>query len=150
MTGMVLVSPPDISYSQLLFDERETRQIFNFFWPERSEKIDAMSITDERRHLAQKILIVAIDSTYAMGYVEILMKTMFSGRPFKGLAAMGKKLATSYFKHWWKHATRDNLKHPLIAEVVRRNIAYHYANDIENDSRRECPAETASVLHGGD
>lgn len=153
MTGIVLVSPPQISTSELLFNEEETRQIFCFFWPNLTSPIKEMEVTDDKRCLAQELLITAIDSTYAMGFMESLVKGVYT-RPsgFNGLLSMGRKLASSYFKHWWKHAKQDDLRHPRIAEAVRGRIAINFKSAFElvireaNARPRLHPFYMASVL----
>ena len=50
---------------------------------------------------------------------------------FKGLAAMGRKLASSYFKHWWKYTSRDDLRNPCVAEAIRRDIARNFKSAVE-------------------
>lgn len=128
----ILVTPPDISETDLLFDEHETRQIFKFFWPARSEQIEQMEASNHRRMFAQQLLIVGIDSTYALGFVETLMKLYLQPRAgFKGLKAMGKKLAQRYLRHWWKHATQKDLEDPKVAEAVRSRIAANFRSNIE-------------------
>lgn len=140
MTGMVLVTPPDIPDSLLLFNEGETRQIFKFFWPHLCERIDAIEITDERRRLAQQLLIVGIDSSYALGFIAQLKGMLSPQRSFTGLAVMGGKLAAHHIKHWWKHATQNDLKKPRVAEAVRATIADNFRikidEAVENASAR--------------
>jgi hypothetical protein len=65
----------------------------------------------------------AIDSSYAMGYVQILFEVVARGRPgFPGLQAMARKLAMRYAAHWWKHARREDLMNVRIYETVRATI----------------------------
>ncbi|MCW7538827.1 hypothetical protein OOT46_13345 [Aquabacterium sp. A7-Y] len=132
MGQAVIVSPPDISEGDLLFDEVETRQILAFFWPQLKPSIAEMTVTNETRRFAQSILIAAIDSTYALGYVQSLFETVMNPRSgFKGLASMGKKLAKRYLRHWWKHATAKDLENPRVAEAVRVAIARNYRSVAE-------------------
>jgi hypothetical protein len=58
--------------SELLFDERETRDILKFFFPMNFPAIDATVMTDAIRGFAQGLLIEAIDATAALGWVEVL------------------------------------------------------------------------------
>ena len=127
-----LVTPPDISEADLLFDESETRLIFKFFWPSRAEKIEALEMSNHRRMFAQQLLIVGIDSTYALGFIESVMKLYLQPRAgFKGLVVMGRKLAQRYVRHWWKHATQADLENPKIAEAVRAQIAANFRVSID-------------------
>lgn len=132
MTEIILVSPPDISTAELLFNEDETRQVYCFFWPDFSVAIKDLEITNERRILAQRPLIAALDSTYALGYMQTLLRVTLSRRAgFAGLVAMGRKLATSYIKRWWKHAKQNDLRNPRVAEAIRRDIARNWRSEFE-------------------
>lgn len=51
--GSIVLTIPDIPDSQLIYNEDETRQILKFFWPERAKDIDALSVTNDARRLAQ-------------------------------------------------------------------------------------------------
>jgi hypothetical protein len=119
---------PEFEEAQLLFDERETREILRFFWPGHSPAINALaSIDNEIRKLAQGLLVAAIDSSYAMGFVEILFDALRPGRPgFVGLKVMGRKLAARYVAHWWKHTRPQDLQSVRIYESVRRTLAANF------------------------
>lgn len=119
---------PELDASQLLFDERETREILRFFWPGRTKEINSLStIDDEVRKFAQGLLIAAIDSSYAMGLVHILFDVLRNGRPgFAGLKTMGRKLATRYVSHWWKHTRPNDLMNVQIYETVRAAIERNF------------------------
>jgi len=57
--GTILISVPDISDNELVFDESETRRILKFFWPHLAQSIDDMAIDNEARRLAQTMLLAA-------------------------------------------------------------------------------------------
>ena len=119
--GSLLLNVPDIDDADLVFNDDETRQILHFFWPSQSATIGQMVIDTESRRLAQTALVAAIDGSYAMGYVEAMFRTL--ARPGSGIKAMGKKLAKRFVKHWWKHATQNDLNDIQIYESVRAAIA---------------------------
>lgn len=123
---------PELEASQLLFDERETREILRFFWPGRTKEINTLStIDDEVRKFAQGLLIAAIDSSYAMGFVHILFDVLRNGRPgFAGLKTMGRKLATRYVSHWWKQTRPNDLMNVQIYEAVRGKLADNFVSVI--------------------
>jgi hypothetical protein len=132
MSDTVLIQPPGIPDAMLVFNEEETRQILRFFWPHLNAEIGALEITNPKRRFAQQILIAAIDATFALGFMERLLNTVLRPQAgFKGLASMGRKLAKSYVKHWWKHASQDDLKNPRVAEAVRRDIARNFKSEVE-------------------
>ena len=127
-----VVNPPVVSDGDLLFDESETRSIFSFYWPHLKADIAVMEITTENRRFGQQLLIIGIDSSYAIGFVQKLMETL--ARPqagFAGLAKMGMKLAQRYIQHWWKHARQKDLENPRVAEGVRIVVARNFKTEME-------------------
>lgn len=119
--GSILVNVPDIPDTDLIFDEMETRRILKFFWPDLASRIDTLNIDNNARRLAQTALIAAVDGSYAMGFVEALLKSL--SRPSKSLSAFGKKLARNFARHQFKHATQTDLEDVRIYENVRADIA---------------------------
>ena len=132
--GSIIVTAPDIPESELVFSDDETRDILKFFWPNLASGIDAMVIDTETRRLAQMLLIAAIDASYAMGFVEALFTTV--AKPGRSLGAMGKKLATKFVKHWWKHATQTDLMNAKVYDSIRKEVA------------RQCRTAVDMRLHG--
>ena len=104
MGSAILVTPPDFADADLVLDEGDTRGVLAFFWPSRVDAIAKLPVNNEARRFAQRILVAAIDASYAMGYMESLLQTV--AMPSKGLAKTGRKLAERFAKHWVKHATR--------------------------------------------
>lgn len=119
--GSILINVPDIPDSDLIFNDTETRQILKFFWPGLVHQIDALTIDNPARRLAQTALIAAIDGSYAMGYIEILFKGL--SRPSKSLSALAKKLARDFARHRFNHATQKDLNHVRIYETIRSDIS---------------------------
>ena len=121
-----------ISEGDLLFDESETRSIFTFYWPVLQQEIAEMKITTENRLFGQQLLIIGIDSSYALGFMQSLVQLYLSPRAgFKGLVTMGRKLAQRYMQHWWKHATQKDLQNPRVAEAVRAAVANRYRSEMD-------------------
>ncbi|MEJ8848667.1 hypothetical protein [Variovorax rhizosphaerae] len=123
---ITLATVPELSDSDLIFDEKETRSILNFFWPDLAGSIAALPIGTGAKRFAQQNLIVAVDASYAVGYVDILVSTVISRRPSTTVSEAVKKLARRYVKHWWKHATQENLASATIYEVVRKQVAANF------------------------
>jgi hypothetical protein len=139
---------PEFSDADLLFDESQTRRILQFFWPTHVVDIIALSIDNDVRKLAQGLLVAAIDSSYAMGYVNILFDVVAHGRPgFSGLQAMGRKLAQKYVAHWWQHTRPKDLEDVKIYETVRSTLALHFRLVLEELIRGTgSSAEAAATL----
>lgn len=115
--GAILVAVPDIADRDLVFGERETRQILRFFWPHHAVRIDSLTIGNDARRLAQTALIAAIDGSYAIGFVEATLRSLLSqGRSVR---ALGRRLAERFVEHWWKHASRQDLMDAQVYESVR-------------------------------
>jgi hypothetical protein len=141
---MPVIIPPVVDEGQLLFDESEAREILVFFWPEMASKINAAEMTIEFRCFAQRLLVAAIDASYAMGFVDSLFTTI--ANPRGGLKKMGQKLARRYVKHWWKHTRPKDLNNVKVYESVRKTVAFNFASDLnimlgENSAR-------IMLLHG--
>ena len=137
-----MVTPPDFADADLVLDEGDTRDVLAFFWPSRVDAIAKHALNNEARRFAQRILVAAIDASYAMGYMESLLQTV--AMPSKGLAKTGRKLAERFAKHWFKHATRKDLENVRIYESVRVEVARQYRTQFEllGDgliSRRQLP-----------
>ena len=127
-----IVTPPVVSEGDLLFDESETRSIFSFYWPHLKADIAAMEVTTENRRFAQQLLIIGIDSSYAMGFMQKLMETLVRPQAgFAGLAKMGMKLAQRYIQHWWRHASKKDLENPRVAEGVRIVVSRNFKIEME-------------------
>lgn len=137
--GSIVHTIPDIPDANLIYDENETRQILKFFWPNFSEVIDTMTITNDTRRLAQTALIAAIDGSYAMGYVSALWDTMTHAvtRNNRNIPALARRLARNFIRHWWRHTREQDLADVQIYETVRADIARNlrrrldaFANDV--------------------
>lgn len=141
---------PELDASQLLFDEGETRAILRFVRPGLTYDINTFSpVDDEVRKLAQALLMVAIESSYAMGYIGILFAVVSGGGRrlgFPGLQAMGRKLATRYAAHWWKHTRREDLTNVRIYETVRRTIEMNFKSVINLLVAERSAAKAAAAL----
>jgi hypothetical protein len=119
--GNILINVPDISDTDLVFDEGETRRILKFFWPHQANKIDGMTIDNDVRRLAQTGLVAAIDGSYALGFIFALGQTVV--RPGSGVKSFAKKLARQFVRHWWKHTKQRDLEDVQIYDVVKDRIA---------------------------
>ncbi|MES1948531.1 hypothetical protein C84B14_14356 [Salinisphaera sp. C84B14] len=119
----VTLQLPNISDRNLVFGVSETREIFLFFWPSRRSAIQGLAIKNEHRRYAQALLIVAIDASYTVGYVEILVNTLFRKMPRFNVGRFAAELGRRFTAHWWKHATRADLRDARIYDTVRASIA---------------------------
>lgn len=126
--GAYLIAVPDMADSELVFNDDETRQILKFFYPASAAGIANMTVTNDTRRFAQTLLIAAIDASYAMGYIQALGRTVV--HPGSGIKSLAKKLGNRFVKHWFKHATRENLLEVKIYDSVRNSIALAVATQM--------------------
>ncbi len=119
----------NFSENELIFDEMETRDILKFFFPHVKQRIHEVPMTTALRNFAQGLLVEAIDATYALGYVEILLNTFYS--PSQGLKKALMKAAKKAARHWFKHATDRNLHNARVAESVRRQLSNAFATPMQ-------------------
>jgi hypothetical protein len=102
-------------------DDSETRLILKFLWPEKSKEIDKVAVTTDLRRFAQKLLIAAVEGSYAMSWLDVTFRTVV--RPGAGVKALLKKLASRYARHWYKHTTQKDLMDAKIYVSVRNQLA---------------------------
>jgi hypothetical protein len=116
------------SGAEIKLTKEEAFRILRFFWIEPG--IDPGNLTDSDAAFAQALLVEAIDSSYAMGYVELVYENFFGKVPtsFSALKDTVKSFAKAAAKHWFKHATRKDLEDPKIYESVRRTLAYNFGS----------------------
>jgi len=123
----IAINVPQITDADLVFDEAETRAILKFFWPHLGGRIDTADVGNNLRRFAQTILIVAVDATYALGFVESLVNAVRGpARSAGALVSLGRKLAFGAGRNWFKHASRSDLKHPKVAQSVRLSVARNF------------------------
>lgn len=97
------------SHSELILSEEETKEVLKFIFKGfvGEGKIDNLRITDTVRGFAQGLLIEAIDASYALGFVEEIFTA--SANPTAGAKKVLKSFGKKALKHWFKHATAENL-----------------------------------------
>jgi len=119
-----LVTLRNFSEHELIFDEAETKDILKFFFQHHRQRIDAATATTDLRNFAQGLLVEALDATYALGYVEIILTAFYNpgGGMKKVLMKAGRKAA----RHWFKHAKERDLHNARIADAVRRQLSHAF------------------------
>ena len=119
--GSLLIIVPDLSDAELVLDEIETRGVLKMFWPQLAGDIDDLAIGNGAKRLAQSALVAAIDGSYAMGFIEGAFRTYL--RPASSVSSAIKRVAKFSAKHWWKHATAQDLADAKIYNSVRDSLA---------------------------
>lgn len=124
-----IVIPPVIEESQLLYSAEETKQILVFFFPVEAPDIEPAQMTKEIRCFAQSLLICAIDSSFAMGFVEGLFRAV--ANPKGGIKGLARRLATNYLKHWWRNTSMKDLEDARVYETVRATISRNFRSPLK-------------------
>lgn len=131
MMSETTLSLPDIPDSRVVLNEREAREVLAFFWPSKKPVIRTTTMTMDLRRYAQALLVVAIDGSYLLGFVQILFEVVFRQKPGASIKKLIGKVARKSTKHWWKHATEQDLEDPRIYETVREAIAWKQRSKVE-------------------
>ena len=87
-------------------------------------------MSNGRREFAQALLVEAIDASYAIGFVQALIKS--TANPAKGarevLKAFGKKAS----KLWFEHATVHDLTDVKVYQFVLDKLAVTFRHALPN------------------
>ena len=119
------------SHSELILSEEETKEVLKFIFKGfvGEGQIDKLRITDTVRGFAQGLLIEAIDASYALGFVEAIFSA--SANPTAGAKKVLKSFGKKALKHWFKHATAENLMEVKIYEIVRNVLARNFKTELQ-------------------
>ncbi len=109
---------------ELLFNEEETKDILAFFFPNYSNQIAAIEVTDKTREFAQGLLVEAIDASFALGFVEAFFSSI--ANPSASVTAIIRKFSFKAGKHWFKHATTSDLRKVKIYYMVRQRLQINF------------------------
>lgn len=116
----------NFSESELIFDEAETKHILKFFFQHLQHRIDPATVSTELRNFAQGLLVEAVDATYALGFIEIIWRTSYN--PGNGMLKALSKIGRRAARHWFKHASPDDLLNAKISSRVRDQLALSFAS----------------------
>lgn len=122
---------PHLTTSELVFTDDEIKEIFCFFWPQRRTEIERLAVTDDPRRYGQALLIIAVDATYSMGFIDMLVNAIMRRKPGTSIKSLVRKLTRKYVKHWWNHASRKDLRDPKVYDTVRATIALKHRSRLE-------------------
>ncbi len=115
---------------ELLFDEDETRIVLKFiFEPIDYSFIESLTMSDVVRGFAQALLVEAIDASYAVGFVDAIFRSVTNSTKgaIKILKSFGKKSA----KHWFKHASVNDLQDVRVYDFIRVHIANQFRKPLK-------------------
>ncbi|WP_137936309.1 hypothetical protein [Chitinivorax sp. B] len=116
----------------LVFDDRETREILTYFWPSYAKTITRMAMSSEARRFAQQVLVSAIDANYAQGRAAMFSHFLNSRKPDPGMKKQAKKLADKFHKNWFRHATQKDLLNTELYSTMTDAVAGKYRKIIDD------------------
>ncbi|RZF80556.1 hypothetical protein EXT46_11095 [Pseudoalteromonas sp. CO325X] len=117
------------SPDELIFNEDETITILKFIFKKEHTTIEHLQITDPIREFAQALLVEAVDASYALGFVDILFRTV--SKPSSGAKKVIIKFGSKALKHWFKHATANDLMSIKIYDRVVDQLAANFVRVLQ-------------------
>ncbi|MBB5017698.1 hypothetical protein HNQ59_000967 [Chitinivorax tropicus] len=122
----------DFANHDLVFDDRETREILAYFWPSYTKTINRMAMSAEARRFAQQVLVCTIDANYAQGRIEMFSHFLNSRKPNIGLKRYAKKLADKHNRNWFRHASQKDLQNAEIYSTIQELVIKKYSKIIDD------------------
>lgn len=117
------------SSNELLLSHGESRIVLKFIFKVTDHPlIDNLPRTDSIREFSQALLVEAIDASYSIGFVEALFVS--SANPTKSTTQIIKAFTRKAAKHWFKHATGQDLMNTKVYQFVLDYLALHFRKEL--------------------
>lgn len=115
------------SKNEIYIAQEDARTILRFFFTG-NQVPPAEELTIEDRAFAQALLLEAIDSSYAMSYVQEIFDAFYGKVPteFSAVKDMVKDFVKNASKTWFDHATGKDLSNPRIYMSVKSRLAANF------------------------
>lgn len=135
--------------SELVLTKDQAVIVLKFIFKSDDHKtIDAAASAADLRGFAQGLLVEAIDASYKIGFVEHIFRA--SANPSKGALAIIKGFAKKASKHWFRHATAQDLMNVKIYEMVVNKLAASFRSSLYNQlAKGRAPSRSGSMLSYG-
>lgn len=117
---MVSFQLRSFEHHELILSDKDTMTVLRFFFPHHLDVVNSLTADDRVRSFAQAILVVAIDATYAIGFLQSLWQASID--PSSGAAKIIKEFAKEAAVSWFKYATRKELINARIYLLIRDRI----------------------------
>ena len=117
---------------EIYINRFESEKILRFFFP--TTKFTINQMTDEYRGFAQGLLVEALDASYKLGFVEIIMNTALYKVPtgFDQIASIIQSMAKKSVFQWFKYRKRsEKLEDAKIYEMVRITVSRNFRSVFE-------------------
>jgi len=115
------------SKDEIYISPQDVNLILRFFFTaEKAPPADQLTVDDQG--FAQALLLEAIDSSYAMTYVQEIFDAFYGKIPteFSAIKDMMKEFVKKAAKTWFDHATGKDLSNPKIYISVKNWIAANF------------------------
>jgi hypothetical protein len=112
---------------EIYISGHEAWTILRFFFGAKL-KLREDDLTEDDINFSQGLLLQAIDSSYAIGHVQILHEAFYSKVPgsVTDMEAIKKNFIQHAAKHWFTHLGTKDLSQAMIYEVVRNQLAANF------------------------
>jgi hypothetical protein len=112
--------------SEIIINAEQAAAILKFYFPDAAPSPSALNKDDIG--FAQGLLLAGIDSSYEMGFAEILFRIVGKYVPptFGDIKEIAREFAKHAIHHWFRHATGKDLQNPQIYESVRNSITLNF------------------------
>jgi hypothetical protein len=115
------------SKDEIYLSPDDARLILKFFFgTDRLPPVE--QLTGDDMGFAQALLLEAIDSSYAMSYVQEIFEVFYGKVPaeFSGLKDMIKEFVKKAAKTWFDHASGKDLSNPKIYMSVKSTLTANF------------------------
>jgi len=115
------------SKDEVYVSPQDANLILRFFFT--ADKVpSADQLTPEDQAFAQALLLEAIDSSYAMGFVQDIFDSFYGKVPteFSAIKGMVKSFVKKAAKTWFDHASGKDMSDPKIYMSIRVRIAANF------------------------
>lgn len=108
---------------RILKDASDAHRVLTFFFGKGNVRLGVANLGEQDIEFAQALLVEGIDASYKMGYVESLFRAVAGKGKIKDIIKdFGKKA----LKHWFNHATEDDLRNAKIYKKVRNEARRNF------------------------
>ncbi len=116
---------------ELKFNEEETKEILLFIFTDtESSLIDNIVIDNKVRGFAQALLIEAIDTSFKIGFIQSVWESTVN--PTLPIKKVIQKVAKGFASHYFKHATKNDLRQIKTCEFVINALRIKHKHDYIN------------------
>ena len=112
--------------SEIILNAEQAAAVLKFYFPDAAPNPGDLSRDDIG--FTQDLLLAGIDSSYEMGFAEILFRIVGRYVPptFSDISDIAKEFGKHAIRHWFRQATGKDLQDPQIYESVRNSIRLNF------------------------